>query len=236
MVRAAGGKIILEVPKSLTRLAAQLPEIEELVAYGSPLPSFDWQCPLMSLALAFGTDLQSIPATVPYLAVPEEARQSTQSCPWPTAGKRIGLVWAGNSEHNNDRHRSIPLSLFQPLFDIKGLNFFSMQIGAPARQLAETGAPVTDLAPHIADMADTAARIAQMDLILTVDTSVAHLAGALGKPVWILLPGNADWRWMTEREDSPWYPTARLFRQSKLGDWSQVIDRVATSLASLFSH
>ena len=127
----------------------------------------------------------------------------------------------------------MPFACFHTLFSIQGLNFFSLQLGEAQTQLVQSSAPVTDLAPLTADMADTAAFIANLDLVITVDTSIAHLAGSLAKPVWILLASNADWRWMVEREDSPWYPTARLFRQSELGEWKSVIDRIASSLISL---
>jgi len=233
MVHAAGGRIILEVPYRLKRLVAQLAGIEESVAFGDFLPSFDWQCPLVSLPLVFATDSDSIPATVPYLGVPSNACQEAQSYPWPSKGLRVGLAWAGNPKNQNDRFRSIPFANFQALFGIQGIHLFSLQLGEALEQLVRSGASVTDLAPLTADMADTAAFIANLDLVITVDTSIAHLAGALGKPVWILLPCNADWRWLTEREDSPWYPTARLFRQSELGDWKGVMERVASSLISL---
>jgi hypothetical protein len=231
-VQAAGGKIVLEVPSRLQRLAAQLPGIEESIAFGDSLPSFDWQCPLVSLPLVFATDLPSIPAAVPYLGVPADARQKAQSLPWPTEGLRVGLAWAGNPKNQNDKFRSMPFACFRTLFSTQGLRFFSLQLGEALEQLTQSEAPVTDLAPFTADMADTAAFIANLDLVITVDTSIAHLAGALAKPVWILLPSNADWRWMAERGDSPWYPTARLFRQSEPGDWSRVMKRVASCLAA----
>jgi tetratricopeptide (TPR) repeat protein len=235
MVHAAGGKIVLEIPCRLKRLVAQLPGIEESVAFGDLLPSFDWQCPLVSLPLVFGTDLDSIPGTAPYLKVPSDACQKAQSYPWPSGALRVGLAWAGNPRNQNDKFRSMPFACFQTLSSIQGLSFFSLQLGEALEQLTQSGAPVTDLAPLTADMADTAAFIANLDLVITVDTSIAHLAGALAKPVWILLASNADWRWMAEREDSPWYPTARLFRQSALGDWNGVMDRVVSCLTSLLA-
>jgi hypothetical protein len=189
----------------------------------------------VSLPLVFATNLDSIPAAAPYLSVPSDARQKAQSYPWPSGGLRVGLAWAGNPNNQNDKFRSMPFACFQTLFSIHGLDFYSLQLGEPLEQLARSGAPVKDLAPVTTDMADTAAFIANLDLVITVDTSIAHLAGALGKPVWILLPTNCDWRWLTEREDSPWYPTARLFRQSAPGNWNSVMDRVASALISVTS-
>jgi tetratricopeptide (TPR) repeat protein len=233
MVQAAGGTVILDVQRSLLRLAAELPGIAALVATGDPLPPFEWHCPLMSLPAAFGTAIESIPAQVPYLRVPAEAKQSAESLEWPVDGLRVGLVWSGNPLFPEDRLRSIPLSGFEPLLALNGVHFFSLQMGPAASQLAEVGAPAIDLQPAIGDMADTAALIEKLDLVITVDTAVAHLAGALGKPVWVLLPFAPDWRWLMEREDSPWYPTMRLFRQPKFGNWPSVLERVRGELAVL---
>jgi len=232
LLRATGARIVLEVPGALARLAGQIEGIDELAIFGRPLPEFDFQCPLMSLARIFAADLNTIPATTPYLSVPEPVRQQAAAFAWPPTGLRVGLAWAGNGTHHNNRFRSMPFSALAPLFAVEDAHFFSLQADQPARERLPE-APVTDLLPQIRDMADTAALIEQLDLVIAVDTSVAHLAGALGKPVWILLPDNADWRWMVEREDSPWYPTARLFRQNRLGDWPTLITRVAASLASL---
>jgi tetratricopeptide (TPR) repeat protein len=233
MVLAAGGTVILDVPPSLLRLAAELPGIATLVATGDPLSSFEWHCPLMSLAAAFQTSIDSIPAQVPYLHVPAEAKESAESLEWPGDGLRVGLVWSGNPLFPEDRLRSIPLSDFAALLALHGVHFFSLQMGPAASQLAEVDAPIIDLQSAIGDMADTAALIAKLDLVVTVDTAVAHLAGALGKPVWVLLPFAPDWRWLMEREDSPWYPTMRLFRQPKYGDWPSVLERVRDELAVL---
>jgi tetratricopeptide (TPR) repeat protein len=230
MVQAAGGRVILEVPQRMQRLAAEFVGIEELVVSGNSLPAFDWQCPLMSLPRAFGTDSDSIPAAMPYLRVPADAALKAQAYSWPAEGVRIGLSWAGNPKNPGDRFRSTTLASLSRLFELKGLRFYSLQLGEPLKQLLLSEAPVVDLAPLTADMADTAAFIAHLDLVITVDTSIAHLAGALGKPVWILLPANADWRWLIGREDTPWYPTARLFRQAELDDWGPVIDQIAHSL------
>lgn len=233
MVQAAGGRVVLEVPHRLQRLAAALPRLDEVLESGAPLPSFSYQSSLLSLPRAFATQLNTVPAQVPYLQVPQEAMLKAQSYSWPESGLRVGLAWAGNPKNPNNRFRSLSLSALQPLFKTEGPHFFSLQMDAPPEHLTVQHTQINDLAPFTADMADTAAFIAQLDLVITVDTSIAHLAGALGRPVWILLAHNADWRWMLEREDSPWYPTARLFRQSTPGDWATVIARVAAQLRAL---
>jgi hypothetical protein len=210
--------------------------VAEIVVFGEPLPEFAWHCPLMSLPLAFGTRLESIPATVPYLSVSEAARAKAQAYPWPSAGLRVGLVWVGNRKHGNDRFRSLAFPLLEPVLAVEGVRFFSLQIGEATAQMAPCSgiaAKVTDLAPEIGDLEDTAALLGQMDLVIAVDTAVAHLAGALGRPLWMLLCRNADWRWLRAGEESPWYPTARLFRQSVLGDWTEPMTRVAAALRAL---
>jgi tetratricopeptide (TPR) repeat protein len=233
LVKADGGVIVLDVPLPLRRLAEQFADIAELTVSGKPLPPIDLHCPLMSLPLAFRTTLETIPNQVPYLAVPEEARQKAETLPWPEVGLRVGLVWAGSANHAKDKFRSIPLSLMEPLFDVEGVHFFSLQMGPGAEQLATVAAKITNLASAIGDMADTAALLANLDVLIAVDTSVVHLAGALGKPAWVMIPYSPDWRWLLEREDSPWYPTVRLFRQPEFGDWQSVILQVRAELSAL---
>ncbi|MDR3775809.1 MAG: tetratricopeptide repeat-containing glycosyltransferase family protein [Terracidiphilus sp.] len=230
MVQAMGCSVVLEVQEPLQRIAAELPGLAALVHGGDALPPLDWQCPMMSLPLAFNTTLETIPAQVPYITVPEEAREAAAARDWLEEGLRVGLVWAGNPSHIDDRRRSIPLSSLEPLFCVEGVHFYSLQMGPSAVHLATTGAQITDLTPAISDMADTAALIEQLDLVICVDTAVAHLAGAMARPAWILLPFAPDWRWLQEREDSPWYPTLRLFRQPKLRDWASVIEKVRDAL------
>ncbi len=232
LVQAAGGTVILDVKPSVVRLAKQLPGVAELVASGDPLPAFEWQCPLLSLPMAFKTSLATIPESVPYLRAPEDARRKAEQIAWPKTDKRIGLVWSGNAEFSEDRLRSIRPSAFGSLFAMEGLQFYSLQFGPAASQLKEVDSPIVDLTPSIEDFADTAALIEKLDLVISVDTAVAHLAGALAKPVWTLLPFAPDWRWMLDREDSPWYPTMRLFRQPRVGDWASVIERVRGELAA----
>jgi hypothetical protein len=224
---------MLDLPLKLHRLAARLPGILALVNTGDPLPYFDCHCPLMSLPLALGTTLETVPAQAPYLSAPPEALAAAAALPWPASGLRVGLAWTGNPDHPKNHFRSVPLELLEPLLDLEGVHFFSLQMGPAAEELAARKLPIVDLAPVTGDMADTAAQMACLDLILTIDTSMAHLAGALARPVWILLGHSPDWRWLLDREDSPWYPTARLFRQPGHGDWPSVIERVRAALQEL---
>jgi len=230
LVQEAGGSVVLCLHKRLRRIARLLPGLEALVATGETLPPYDWQIPLMSLPLAFGTTLESIPADVPYLSIPEDAARAASRLVWPTTGLRVGIAWAGSPNHAKDRFRSLPLSLMAPLLCIEGIHFFSLQMGPASRQLAALPYAVTDLEPFTSDLADTAAQIARLDLVITVDTSIAHLAGALAVPVWTMLGYVADWRWLLNRDDSPWYPTMRLFRQPSLGNWHAVMEAVRTAL------
>jgi tetratricopeptide (TPR) repeat protein len=233
LVEAAGGKVILNVPSTLRRLAGGVAGVERVTVEGATLPEFDWHCPLMSLPLAFGTRLESIPSDVPYLKVPEEAKKAADELPQPDGRVSVGLVWSGNPKSTEDRMRSMALSTFEALLALERVRFFSLQLGAAAGQMAAFGGKITDLRPRIKDFADTAAWIDRLDLIVTVDTSVAHLAGALGKSTWVLLPSAPDWRWLLDRDDSPWYPTMRLFRQTRFGDWAEVVERVRRELAAL---
>jgi ADP-heptose:LPS heptosyltransferase len=191
----------------------------------------------MSLPRAFGTRLDSVPAQVPYLHAPEDARASASKLDWLANTLSVGLVWSGNPKYPEDRWRSIALNAFEPLHKIAGTKFFSLQLGPAAAQLpaqlADLATPIVDLQPSIHDMADTAALLEHLDLVITVDTAAAHLAGALARPTWLLLPFAPDWRWLSDREDSPWYPTMRLFRQPRPGDWPSVLDRVQIELAAL---
>ena len=232
LVAARGGKVILEVPPRLRRLLSGLEGAAEVISRGQDLPEFTWQCPLMSLPLAFGTELATIPADVPYIHA-DPARVQAWSQRLERTGLRVGLVWAGSPKHVNDRQRSLPLARFTALTQIPGASFYALQKGhaAAETQPLPPGMRLIDLGPEQSNMAETAAIIANLDLVISVDTSVAHLAGALGKPVWILLHYVPDWRWLLHREDSPWYPTARLFRQPKLRDWDPVLQRVEEELA-----
>ncbi|HEX4030482.1 MAG TPA: tetratricopeptide repeat protein [Terracidiphilus sp.] len=233
MVQAAGGLVLLDVPPGLRRLAAELPGLTALTTTGEPLGHFEWHCPLMSLPLAFGTQVDSIPARVPYLTAPEEAIRAADKLAWPDRGLRVGLVWSGNPKYSDDLIRSIPRHLIPSLLEVQSACFFSLQLGAAASQVNVPQTVLIDLQSAITDMADTAALLRHLDLVIAVDTAVAHLSGALGKPTWVLLPFVPDWRWLMDRNDSPWYPTARLFRQPRFGDWHSVVQQVRSELVAL---
>lgn len=230
LVAAAGGSVVLDVPLAALRLASTVPGVTELIATGDALPSFDWHCPLMSLPLAFSTTGDTIPQEVPYLRVPEEARKVGEAVERKKDCLHVGLVWSGNPKHSEDQFRSLRVEQLAPLLDRSGVCFFSLQVGPAAAQVSKE---VVDLQVAIHDLADTAALIAALDLVITVDTAVAHLAGALGKPVWMLVPFAPDWRWLMDRRDSAWYPTMRLFRQPRLRDWESVIEQVCSELDAL---
>ena len=235
LVAERGATVVLEVQPSLKTLLAGLNGVSALVARGDSLPSFDLHCPLLSLPHAFATTLDSIPADIPYLRSPVAGLAKWSSRIGTLAGTKVGLVWTGSKGHKNDHRRSIALARLLPPLAGAGVSLVSLQkeVGAEDRALIARDGHLHHWGDDIADFADTAALVSLMDIVVTVDTSVAHLAGALGKPVWILLPFAPDWRWMLQREDSPWYPTARLFRQSSLGDWDGVIAHVARRLSEL---
>jgi len=236
MVAERGGHVILQVPPALRRLLHGLPGVSELLPFGETLPDFAWQCPLMSLPRAFATELSSIPASVPYLYPHPSDVQSWQHKLDCGERLRVGLVWAGNPKHVRNRQRSLALGQLAPLAEVEGVSYYALQKGlapAPAGPAWPEGAPLTDLGPQQHDLADAAAIVSSLDLVISADTAVAHLTGALGKPVWILLQFMPDWRWLLHREDSPWYPTARLFRQPVLGDWDSVLQRVTAELKQL---
>jgi len=231
LVIARGGQVVLEVHAPLVPLAARIPGIK-LVARGESLPAFDLQCALLSLPLAFGTKLDGIPANVPYLSPMPERVDHWAARIGQVPGVKVGIAWAGRSTHRNDHNRSIPLDRLKPLFEPAGARFFSLQVGAAARELAAIEpSAIDDLSGELIDFAETAAAIANLDLVICVDTAVAHLAGALGRPVWVLLPFPPDWRWLLGRGDSPWYPSMRLFRQRQGGDWAAVLGSVRQALA-----
>jgi hypothetical protein len=226
-----GGRVVLEVQPELKRLAMSVKGVEEVIGHGERIPAFERHCPLLSLPLAFGTTVASIPGGVPYLSAPEPLLADWRARLAASSGPRIGLVWAGRPEHRRDRDRSIALTALAPLA-ATGATFFSLQKGPAAAQAKDPppGMVLHDLGDALGDFADTAAAVSALDLVISVDTSTAHLAGVIGKPVWLLLPRTPDWRWLLDREDSPWYPTARLFRQATYGDWPPVIARVAAEL------
>ena len=198
------------------------------------LPRYDFHVPLLSIAGILGTTQATIPSTVPYLSVDEGRRIVARKALAPAGNHfRVGLCWAGSPANSNDRNRSMALALFAPLFELPGITWFSLQAGDAARQLAATAAAARVIPlPSGTQLVDTAALIAELDLIVTVDTGIAHLAGALAKPTWMLIPFAPDWRWQLARQDSPWYPTLRIFRQPRLRDWASVVERVRAELSA----
>ena len=227
-----GLRVFLEVQPQLVQLLRTLhPDVHVFAKDQEDVPVADWHCPLLSLPRVFGTDMSNIPATVPYVyADKEKATQWTQHLQAP--GLRVGVAWSGNPGHVRDRLRSVPFQQFCEVMDIPQVHFYSLQKGPAAKQAGTAGftGELCDLDPYLLDFTDTAAVIANLDLVITVDTALAHLAGAMGKPVWILLAHAPDWRWLKERNDSPWYPSARLFRQSILGQWTDVLEQIKHAL------
>ena len=233
MLAKRGARVILGCRPELLRLFKGCLDVEKLISTADPVPTFDCHCPVASLPLAFATELNSIPASVPYLKADPALVQAWAEKLGPRhADLRIGLAWAGNPDFQDDRRRSLTLTQLSPLADAHNVIFYSLQKGHAASQLATPprGMKINDLGCELTDFADTAAAMSSLDLIVTTDTSVAHLAGALGLPVWVMLQYVPAWRWLIDREDSPWYPTMKLFRQRVFGDWAEVIDRVAKSL------
>jgi tetratricopeptide (TPR) repeat protein len=234
LLAALGATVIFGCDPALRRLLERTAGIAQWLDWGQPLPAYDCHCPLMSLPLVFETTLQNILHDVPYIRAETEAVDRwRQALAGDGPGLKVGLVWAGRPTHQNDRNRSLPLSALAPLAMAKGVRFYSLQKGEASRQASNppAGMELIDRTDQLHDFADTAALIANLDLIISVDTAVAHLAGAMGKPVWALLPFVPDWRWLLDREDSPWYPTLRLFRQPDRGDWAGVVSKVAQALS-----
>ena len=242
LVAALGARVVLEVQPALVRLLSGLEGVERVVAMGDTLPAFDCHCPLMSLPLAFGTTPDSVPGADAYLSAEPDAvatwRQRLANLP----GLRVGLVWAGSSRAwmphavAVDRRRSMRLADMAPLGEVAGCSFVSLQLGPPAAQLRSPpeGLVVHDFSTQLHDFAETAALVANLDLVIAVDTSVAHLAGALGRPVWLLNRFDTCWRWLLEGEYSPWYHSLRQFRHpGGRGDWSGVMQRVRDALVAL---
>jgi len=229
-----GARVICEVQPELKLLLSQMPDVAVAAAAGEALPAFDLHCPLLSLPLALGTALANIPADMPYLSAPAE-RVAHWRQRLPSGGPRAGFVWSGSATHKNDANRSIALTRLAALFENPPLKCFSLQteLRAADREVLAALPKLTHLGDDISDFADTAAIIALLDVVISVDTAVAHLAGALGKPAIILLPHAADFRWMRQRKDTPWYPAARLMRQPAFGNWDSVIASLRDELLKL---
>ena len=249
LVAKQGARVVLEVQRELTRLLTDLEGVAALVTAGEPLPAFDYHCPLLSLPLAMRTVVDTIPAGTPYLFADPQASAQWKArieAASPREALKVGLVWAGGHRphvpelRKNDARRSLDIERFAPILDVPGVQWFSLQKGDNAvrqlnamRERHEAARRIIDWTDALHDFADTAALVDNLDLVISVDTSTAHLAGAMNKPVWILNRLDTCWRWMLEREDTPWYPSARLFRQPTLGDWDSVIGNIKKSLAAI---
>ncbi len=231
MVAARGATVLLEVQGALKPLLEGLEGVSRLFAQGEELPAFDYHCPLLSLPRAFGTRVDSIPAAIPYVRADEALVQAWQARLGPRRGARIGIAWSATTATDYGIARSLALSRFVQLIP-DGAQCVSLQ-----KDLTQEERAIIEARPDIehfgTGFADTAALVALVDIVVSVDTSIGHLTGAMGKPVWIVMPYVGDWRWMVDREDSPWYPSARIFRQPAPGDWASVLDRVKSELESL---
>jgi tetratricopeptide (TPR) repeat protein len=231
LVAKLGAKVILEVQRPLLGLLKNLDGVSQVIARGDALPEFDYQCPLLSLPLAFKTQLHNIPSSLRYLASDSEKMSAWQAKLSEKTKPRIGLVWSGNLEHKNDRNRSLTLSQILPYLP-SGYQYICLQkeLRSADRAILAQHPQIQFFGDALEDFTDTAALCDLRDLVISVDTSVAHLSASLGKPTWVLLPFCPDWRWLLDREDSPWYPSAKLYRQENIGDWSGVLSRVREGL------
>jgi tetratricopeptide (TPR) repeat protein len=236
LVQARGGTVFFECPPRLIPLLRRCPGIAQLIPQGTPLPDFAVQAPLFSLPALFGTTVATIPASVPYLTADPVLVKQWRDKIHRVPGFRVGISWQGSPTYLGDRHRSIPLRHYAPLARLPGVRLISLQKGAGLEQLAEVKGrwQVMEFGEERDEQAgafmDTAAVLQHLDLVISSDTSLVHLAGALGIPVWVAIPMARDWRWLLNREDCPWYPTMRLFRQRRWGDWDEVFERIASAL------
>jgi tetratricopeptide (TPR) repeat protein len=240
LVKQRGGTVLFECQPTLLHALASVPGVDEIFARGASLPRFDLQAPLLSLPGIFGTTLDTIPATVPYLIADQARIETWRNRLAGLQGFRVGISWQGGTDQRNDCLRSVPLACFAAMARLPGVRLVSLQKGHGTQDLRSMAEelPILDLGEQLdADSAftDTAAIMKHVDLIVTVDTAVTHLAGALGVPVWTVLAYMPDWRWLLERSDSPWYPTMRLFRQKQPGDWQAVFEQLADELRLLIS-
>lgn len=227
-VRERARRVILECRPELKSLFAFSDCADEVIAFGEPIPPFDVFTSIMSLPGMLGVSLDNLPNQVPYLKIPRGENLPAVE----TKNLKVGFVWAGSPTHPDDGSRSTTLEIFSPILKTPGITFYSLQIPAPERDrpVLRSLSAVVDLSPHLNDFLATANFVAQLDLVIAVDTSIVHLAGALARPVWTLTQFDADWRWLVERTDTPWYPTMRLFRQKNRGDWGELVARVTKEL------
>ena len=226
MARALGGRVVAQVQAPLLPVLRGCPGVDQWLAPTDPLPPFDCHLSLLSLPRVLKTRLDTIPAPCPYLQAPSPARGTPVR---PSDRLKVGLVWAGSQVHKHDFLRTLPPSALACLATLPGIDWYSLQVGYQG----PPPWPLEDLAPHLQDFSDTARALARLDLLITVDTAVAHLAGAMARPVWLMLPLMPDWRWRLEGTTTPWYPTFRLFRQTRFNDWTSVVASVAHALEAL---
>jgi tetratricopeptide (TPR) repeat protein len=233
LVHQRGGRVIVVCQRPLVALLSRCQGVEQVVAQGDPLPAFDTHAPLLGLPRIFGTTLESIPANIPYVTVDPKAVETWRSEFAGVTEFRVGIAWQGSRVHRRDRGRSIPLTRFAPLAELPGVRLYSLQKDFGREQIAGVpfGDKIVDLAPRLESFVDTAAVMENLDLVICCDTSVGHLAGALGRPVWLAVATVPDWRWLLDRDDTPWYPSMRLFRQQHRGDWEHVFRRITSALA-----
>ncbi len=238
LLSARGADVIVQAPRELMDLIRRMPGAPEVIPLGAPIPAIDFHIPLMSLPLAFNTTPKTIPANVPYMSASVKVAQVwAERMKEDGGGFRVGLAWAGRSTHLDDEARSMPLQTLAPLAAVENVTFYSLQKWDPNNEARNPppGMRLMDAAAKLFDFSDSAALIANLDLVICVDTAVAHLAGAMGKEVWVLLPFSPDFRWLLDRGDSPWYPTMRLFRQRRPRQWSDVIAEVIEQLRQRLS-
>jgi len=237
-----GATVYLIVPRLLKSLVASCPGVSGVFVIGDALPPFDYRCPMMSLPLACDTQMDSIPATVPYLTPSQEKVAYWRERLGPKTKPRVGITWAGDprkhlpAAHAIDRQRSMRFEQVRSLLDVEGIEFYCLQFGGDAHDQMQGHPKLIDYTREVGDFQGSAALIENLDLVITVDTSVCHLVGAIGKPVWMLNRFNTCWRWLMDREDTPWYPTMRIFRQPALGDWASVVERVKSELSDFASQ
>jgi hypothetical protein len=245
LLASKGINVVFEVMSSLKALMRSLPGTVQVIGRGERIPSVDYHCPLLSLPLALGTDLATIPAAVPYLKADPERVASWAARLQAIPGLRVGICWQGNPAVEQlmwARGRSIPLAELAPLAQVSGISLVSLQKGPGSEQLGDVAFRdrVLDLGPELDRgpdaFLDTAAVMASLDFVISTDTSIVHLAGALARPTWIALPAVAEWRWLRDRCDSPWYPTMRLFRQRRRGNWQSVVAEIVAALTPLASE
>lgn len=233
LVAARGARVVIECRAGLCRLFKEIEGAADVITAGDTLPPFDFHAPLMSLPRIFGTTVETVPADIPYLAVPAGIAADPRIADGD--GLAIGFAWAGSTTHQGDHRRSVEPNRFEPLFSIPGVRLFSLQVGGagPGFEALPVADNVIDLAVGFDDFADTAAAVAALDLVIAVDTAVVHLAGALGRPAWVLTAFASSYLWLAGRDDTPWYPTLKLFQQRRAGDWDSVFEAVREALAAL---